>query len=145
LFDGDGLYLFVSTTGHRAWRFKYCIDGKEKHLHFGRYPEISLKAAREQRLEARRALEMGNDPGAIQKAERAARSETITAKSVRRSSLNCRDPLHRGTWLRAEIFTEDRVALMVCKPTPSSGLLESPQAAKAVTCAAFKTTHLDAG
>src|SRR6202158_4875959 len=77
LFDGDGLYLFLSTTGHRAWRFKYYIDGKEKHLHFGRYPEISLKAARERRLEARRALEMGKDPGAIQKAERTARSETF--------------------------------------------------------------------
>jgi integrase len=77
LFDGDGLYLFLSTTGHRAWRFKYYIDGKEKHLHFGRYPEISLKAARERRLEARRALEMGKDPGAIQKAEQTARSETF--------------------------------------------------------------------
>ena len=77
LFDGDGLYLFVSTTGHRAWRFKYYIDGKEKHLHFGRYPEISLKAARERRLEARRALETGKDPGVIQKTERAARSETF--------------------------------------------------------------------
>jgi integrase len=77
LFDGDGLYLFLSTTGHRAWRFKYYIDGKEKHLHFGRYPEISLNAARERRLEARRALEMGKDPGAIQKAEQAARSETF--------------------------------------------------------------------
>jgi integrase len=77
LFDGDGLYLFVSTTGHRAWRFKYYVDGKEKHLNFGRYPEISLKAARERRLEARRALEMGKDPGAIQRAERAARSDTF--------------------------------------------------------------------
>jgi integrase len=79
LFDGDGLYLFVSPTGHRAWRFKYYIDGKEKHLHFGRYPEISLKAARERRLEARRALEMGKDPGAIKRAEGAARSETFEA------------------------------------------------------------------
>ena len=79
LFDGDGLYLFVSPTGHRAWRFKYYIQGQEKHLHFGRYPEISLKAARERRLEARRALEMGKDPRAIQKAERAAPSETFEA------------------------------------------------------------------
>ena len=79
LFDGDGLYLFVSTTGHRAWRFKYYVDGMEKHLHFGRYPEISLKAARERRLEARRALETGKDPGILQKAERVARSETFEA------------------------------------------------------------------
>jgi integrase len=77
LFDGDGLYLFVSPTGHRAWRFKYYVEGQEKHLHFGRYPEISLKAARERRLEARRALEMGTDPGTVQKAERTARSATF--------------------------------------------------------------------
>jgi hypothetical protein len=68
LFDGDGLYLSVSPTGHKAWRFKYYFDGKEKHLQFGRYPEITLKIARGRRLEARRALEMGKDPGAIQKA-----------------------------------------------------------------------------
>jgi hypothetical protein len=30
LFDGDGLYLFISTTGHKAWRFKYYFDSKEK-------------------------------------------------------------------------------------------------------------------
>jgi integrase len=79
LFDGDGLYLSVSTTGHKAWRFKYYLDGKEKHLQFGRYPEITLKVARDRRLEARRALEMGKDPGAVQKAERLARSATFEA------------------------------------------------------------------
>jgi len=82
LFDGDGLYLYLSTTGHRAWRFKYYIDGREKHLHFGRYPEISLKAAREQRLEARRALETGNDPAVILQGERAARSATFEALAM---------------------------------------------------------------
>jgi hypothetical protein len=62
LFDGDGLYLLVSPTGHRSWRFKYYFDGREKLLSFGKYPEITLKVARERRLEARRALEMGSDP-----------------------------------------------------------------------------------
>lgn len=82
LFDGDGLYLYLSKTGHRAWRFKYYIEGREKHLHFGRYPEISLKAARERRLEARRALETGNDPGVILQAERAAHSATFEALAM---------------------------------------------------------------
>jgi hypothetical protein len=45
----------------------------------GRYPEITLKIAHERRLQARRALEMGKDPGAIQKAERVARSATFEA------------------------------------------------------------------
>jgi hypothetical protein len=82
LFDGDGLYLYLSTTGHRAWRFKYYIEGREKHLHFGRYPEISLKAARERRLEARRVLETGNDPGV----------------TLRRSALRARRPLRPSRW-----------------------------------------------
>jgi integrase len=76
------LYLYLSTTGHRAWRFKYYIEGREKHLHFGRYPEISLKAARERRLEARRVLETGNDPGVTLQAERAARSATFEALAM---------------------------------------------------------------
>jgi hypothetical protein len=79
LFDGDGLYLLVSPTGHRAWRFKYYFGGREKLLSFGKYPEITLKVARERRLEARRALEMGSDPSALRKAERAARADTFEA------------------------------------------------------------------
>jgi integrase len=79
LYDGDGLYLLMSQTGHRVWRFKYRFAGKEKHLRFGRYPEISLKMARDMRLEARRALELGNDPGLKHEEERLARSATFEA------------------------------------------------------------------
>jgi integrase len=79
LFDGDGLYLLLSPTGYRTWRFKYRFARKEKHLRFGRYPEISLKMARDMRLEARRALELGNDPGVRQEEERMARSASFEA------------------------------------------------------------------
>lgn len=79
LFDGEGLYLLVSPTGHRSWRFKYYFAGHEKLLSFGKYPEVTLKVARERRLEARRALEMGGDPSAQRKAERAARADTFEA------------------------------------------------------------------
>jgi hypothetical protein len=56
---------------------KYFFANKAKHLGFGRYPEITLKIARDMRLEARRALELGNDPGANQEEERLARSATF--------------------------------------------------------------------
>jgi hypothetical protein len=79
IFDGGGLYLYLSTTGHRSWRFKYRFAGKEKHLLFGRYPEISVKMARDMLLQARRALELGIDPGAQQELERVARSATFEA------------------------------------------------------------------
>jgi hypothetical protein len=44
LFDGDGLYLLVSPTGHKGWRFNYYFGAKEKLLSLGRYPEITRHA-----------------------------------------------------------------------------------------------------
>ena len=46
LFDGDGLFLLVTTKGGKYWRFKYRFDGKEKLLALGTYPEKSLSDAR---------------------------------------------------------------------------------------------------
>jgi integrase len=64
LFDGGGLYLEVAPTGSRIWRLKYRqLNGKENRLTFGAYPEISLQEAREKRLEARRLVLHGVDPG----------------------------------------------------------------------------------
>ena len=62
LADGDGLYLFVKPNGARLWRLKYRVDGKEKLLSFGGYPEMTLAAAREKRFFARKMLAEGRDP-----------------------------------------------------------------------------------
>lgn len=61
LFDGDGLFLLVHSTGGKSWRFKYRFDGNEKMISFGSYPEISLAEARERRQEARKKIEHGID------------------------------------------------------------------------------------
>jgi integrase len=73
MFDGGGLYLEISTAGGRLWRFKYRFEGKEKRLAFGAYPVVSLKEARERRDEAKRLLANGADPGAVRKAQKAAK------------------------------------------------------------------------
>ena len=46
LFDGGGLFLMVTPSGGKLWRFKYRYDSKQKLLAFGTYPEISLLDAR---------------------------------------------------------------------------------------------------
>lgn len=71
LSDGGGLFVLVSSTGHRSSRLKYRFAGKEKLLTFGPYPEVSLVAAREQREEAKRALREGRDPGVERKQAKA--------------------------------------------------------------------------
>ena len=41
LFDGGGLFLFVSPAGGKLWRLKYRFQNKEKLLALGAYPDIS--------------------------------------------------------------------------------------------------------
>lgn len=80
LFDEKGLFLLVKPTGAKLWRWKYRVDGKEKRMALGVYPEVSLKAAREARDAHRVALKAGTDPGTAKKAEKAeekAQAETF--------------------------------------------------------------------
>lgn len=79
LFDGGGLYLLVQPTGARLWRMKYRVDGREKLLSFGQYPDVPLRSARERRDEARRLIAARVDPSAKRKAERTATSDTFEA------------------------------------------------------------------
>ncbi len=61
LYDGDSLYLEVSPSGSKLWRFRYRFDGKQKLLAMGQYPAISLDVARASRDEARKQVKDGVD------------------------------------------------------------------------------------
>ncbi|MEG8040055.1 integrase arm-type DNA-binding domain-containing protein [Sphingomonas sp. LR60] len=60
--DEKGLFLLIQPSGGKLWRLKYRHLGKEKKLSLGRYPDVTLKEARERRDEARRVLASGFDP-----------------------------------------------------------------------------------
>jgi integrase len=60
--DEKGLFLLISPAGSKRWHLKYRHLGKEKRLSLGPYPEISLKAAREKRDDARSLIADGKDP-----------------------------------------------------------------------------------
>ena len=72
LFDGSGLFLLITPTGGKLWRFKYRFGGREKLLSFGAYPQISLADARQRREEARELIAKGIDPRAVKKEQEAA-------------------------------------------------------------------------
>ncbi len=42
LSDSGGLYLWVTPSGGRLWRWAYRYEGKQKLMTFGRYPDVSL-------------------------------------------------------------------------------------------------------
>lgn len=76
--DGGGLFLFVYPAGGMAWRYLYRFDGKQKTLTVGKYPEVSLKAARLALAEAKQKLERGIDPNAEkQDAKAQAKAEAV--------------------------------------------------------------------
>ena len=62
LSDGKGLYLEVMPNNSRYWRLKYRMNGKEKRLALGVYPEVKLIEAREKTSSARKQLADGLDP-----------------------------------------------------------------------------------
>ncbi len=72
--DGSGLYLEVSPAGSKRWFWKFYPEGKESRLALGSYPEVSLKAARLARDEARKIRRSGANPIQQRKAERLAKS-----------------------------------------------------------------------
>ena len=69
LSDGGGMFLQVTSTGGRNWRFSYRrpVTKKQNTIAFGTYPEVSLDLARERRRKARELLADGMDPSEVRK------------------------------------------------------------------------------
>src|SRR5450756_1878266 len=72
LTDGGGLYLLVSPSGGKLWRWNYRYGGKQKTMSHGSYPDLSLADARIAHQAARTRLAKGNDPMAQRKADKCA-------------------------------------------------------------------------
>jgi len=70
VFDANGLYIDVRTTGTKVWRQKYRYNKKEGLLTHGKYPMVSLKEARELRDKAIRNIHDKLDPARIKRREK---------------------------------------------------------------------------
>ena len=62
LFDGDGMYLLVRSSGKKVWmfRFKDSLDKVHK-IKLGTYPDMSLSIARDKKLDYRRSIAQGKE------------------------------------------------------------------------------------
>lgn len=59
------MYLLVTPSGGKLWRWNHAYGGKQKSMAFGIYPMVGLVAARAKRDEARAYLDEGKDPGTV--------------------------------------------------------------------------------
>ena len=62
--DGDGLFLRIMPNGTKSWLFNYIhpTTKKRKNIGLGKYPDVSLSAAREKRQAMRELVAKGIDP-----------------------------------------------------------------------------------
>ena len=75
--DGGGMYLWVTPSGGKLFRWSYRFDDKRKLMALGKYPDTSLADAREKHANARKLLASGHDPMAKRKAEKSADKQAI--------------------------------------------------------------------
>lgn len=61
-FDGGGMYLEVTASGNKMWHLKYRVNGIEKRISLGSYPEVTLLEARNKAHEHRKVVREGQDP-----------------------------------------------------------------------------------
>ncbi|WP_164521905.1 integrase arm-type DNA-binding domain-containing protein [Sphingomonas sp. ABOLE] len=93
LSDSRGLYLFVTATGYRSWRWKYRLRGKERALVLGAYPDMPLSRARDARDAAALMLRDGQDPSLVKK--RGAPIGTPTLKQLAEDWIG----VQKATWV----------------------------------------------
>lgn len=74
--DGNGLVLWVSPAGLKAWRVRYRLpDGsRPAPATIGHYPEMSLSQARITAIQIQRAAKQGKATAGIRKAQQEARA-----------------------------------------------------------------------
>jgi integrase len=77
LADQRGMYLLVTPSGGKLWRWKFRVCGQEKLMALGKYPDVSLAKARERHQQARTLFAEGKDPMAERKVEKQAQRHRV--------------------------------------------------------------------
>ncbi len=77
--DERRMYLLVKPNGAALWRLKYTLDGKQRLMSLGAFPDVSISQARDKRDEARKLVAAGVDPVKAKRAEKLARADSVEA------------------------------------------------------------------
>lgn len=110
--DGQGLVLEIHPTGNMTWRYRYRLKGKAEKASIGRYPEISLKAARQKRNDLAALVALDQSPAQEKQRAKQALSKNTTVKEfgeryfVDIASRDLKEPKHIRRYLDKEIYPE---------------------------------------
>jgi integrase len=85
--DGKGLFLHITPAGDKTWRYRYELAGVESTYVIGKYPDITLEAARKERSALREKVKKGINP-AVER--RQVRREEVQSREAEKAILeNC--------------------------------------------------------
>ena len=73
--DGGSLFLYVTPSGSRSWRYRYRIGKLERVYSIGKYPQVSLDEARRERDRAYDLVRQGIHPLVDRKLKRSLQLE----------------------------------------------------------------------
>lgn len=98
-----GMYLLINPDNSKYWRLKYRINKKEKVYSLGKYPEVSLSEAREERLKARKMIKSNLDPVAEKRntKQQSATNVENTFEFIVRQWIGLKKPLWTARYTRA--------------------------------------------
>ncbi len=108
--DGDGLMLDITPAGVKSWVFRYRLNGKREKVVIGRYPDVTLKSARDERKKLAGQVQAGKSPATERKLQKAGLSTDPTVKEfgeryyTEQAIKNWKDPFHIRRYLDNEIF-----------------------------------------
>jgi len=108
MFDQGGLYLHVSETGSKLWRYQFRLIGKQSIASLGRYPVMSLADARDAHREAQKLVAQGINPTSDRKAREEA-EKAATVYSFASVSSEWLEWFRHGKSVRHVSVTESRL------------------------------------
>lgn len=81
--DYGRLYVHVSTAGSKVWKWAYTFGGKERvYNDIGKFPAVTVEAARTKRVELEKLVEAGIDPIEHDKAKALAEEQALAEQQV---------------------------------------------------------------
>jgi integrase len=108
--DGKGLNIEMLPSGKLSWIFRYRFRGRPEKVMLGRYPEMSLRRAREERDKRATLAAAGQSPAEIKKLERQQITTDGTLKSFGERYLTeviekrWKNPHQIKRWLTKDIY-----------------------------------------
>jgi integrase len=100
--ESRGLYLQCGPTLTKSWLLRYELNGRERFMGLGAYPDFSLKEARERARAARQKLADGIDPLDERKSARLAGQLAAAKTTTFKECAEAYHAFHEGKWKSAK-------------------------------------------